>query len=129
MPAVLLATDADWVAEECEAALEGDHRIVRVRRGAEVIAAIRGEDPDVVVLDLQIGNMGGMAACMAVRQEEAMGRLPPRSVMMLLDRDADEFLARRSEADAWMVKPLNPIRLARTVQSLAGQRSQAAVGR
>ena len=68
-----------------------------------------------MLLDLQVGNMGGMAACLAVRQEEDMGRLERRPVIMLLDRDADEFLARRSGADAWLVKPIDPLRLARLV--------------
>ena len=36
---------------------------------------------------------------------------------MMLDRDADEFLARRSTADAWLVKPINPMGLARLVAS------------
>jgi len=39
---------------------------------------------------------------------------------MLLDRDADEFLARRSEADAWLVKPINPMALARLGQTSPG---------
>ena len=118
MPAVLLATDAEWIAEECAAALGGDHEVLRVTRGADVVAAVRTEDPQLVVLDLQIGNMGGMAACMAIRQEEEMGRLEQRPVVMLLDRAADEFLARCSSADAWLVKPLNPLLLSRAVNSL-----------
>lgn len=118
MSAVLLATDADWLADECGAALCGDHEVLRVRRGSDVITAINSEDPQVVVLDLQIGNMGGMAACMAIRQSEEMGRIEPRPVLMLLDREADEFLARRSAADGWLVKPVNPLRLSRTVDAL-----------
>ena len=117
MPEVLLVTDADWVAEQCEAALAGDHRLHRVRRGADTLAAIELVEPHLVLLDMQVGNMGGMAACLAIRQEEDMGRLERRSVIMLLDRDADEFLARRSTADAWLVKPIDPMRLARLVVS------------
>lgn len=119
MPDVLVATDADWTAEECEAALGGDYRVIRVHRGADVLSAVAETDPGVVVLDLQIGNMGGMAACLSIRQEEGMGRLEPRPVIMLLDRAADEFLARRSAADAWLAKPLQPLQLARTVSALA----------
>ena len=115
---VLLVTDADWVAAQCEAALAGDHSLHRVRRGADTLEAIDLVEPEVVLLDMQIGNMGGMAACLAVRQEEGMGRLEPRPVIMLLDRDADEFLARRSEADAWLVKPINPMHLSRLVSSM-----------
>ena len=96
--------------------------MLRVRRGADVISAIGAADPELVLLDLQIGNMGGMAACMAIRQEEDMGRLEPRPVMMLLDRAADEFLARRSAADAWLVKPVNSLRLARAVDALVASK-------
>lgn len=116
MPDVLLATDADWIAAESEAALSSEHTVHRVRQGAEVLDAVYDLDPAAVLLDLQIGNMGGMAACLAIRQEEGMGRLKPRPVLMLLDRDADEFLARRSSADGWLVKPINPMRLARAVR-------------
>jgi hypothetical protein len=37
---------------------------------------------------------------------------------MLLDRRPDVFLARRSSAEGWLVKPLDPIRLRRAVQAL-----------
>ena len=117
MPDVLLATDADWLADQCGAALSGRHSIHRIRRGADVIGAVAETDPDLVILDLQIGNMGGMAACLAVRQEEGMGRLAPRPVMMLLDRDADVFLARHSRADCWLVKPVDPVRLLSAVDA------------
>ena len=117
MPDVLLVTDADWIAEQCEAALGGDYRLHRVRRGADTLEAIELVEPHLVLLDLQIGNMGGMATCLAIRQEEDMDRMERRPVIMLLDRDADEFLARRSAADAWLVKPINPMHLARLVTS------------
>ena len=123
---VLLVTDADWVAAQCEAALSGRHTLHRVRRGADTLEAIEQTDPGLVLLDLQVGNMGGMAACLAVRQEEDMGRLEPRPVIMLLDRDADEFLARRSSADAWLVKPIDPMRLARLVASTLAEVSAPA---
>ena len=126
VPDLLLVTDADWIAQQCEAALGGGHRLHRVRRGADTLEAIELVEPDLVLLDLQVGNMGGMAACLAVRQEEGMGRLEPRPVIMLLDRDADEFLARRSEADAWLVKPINPMRLARLVESTLAEASAPA---
>jgi DNA-binding response OmpR family regulator len=116
---VLLATDADWIHEDVDAALtEGDTKVRRVHRGADVLPAIEEAQPDLVVLDLQIGNMGGMAVCMAIRLEESAGRLPHLPVLMVLDRDADLFLARRSHADGWLVKPLDAFRLRRAGETL-----------
>lgn len=118
MATILLATDADWLRTEVAAALEGTHEVVGVRTGREVIGAIKAADPDLVLLDLQIGSMGGMAACMAVRLEESGGRLARVPVVMLLDRAADVFLAQRCEADGWLVKPLDARRLRRAVAAV-----------
>ena len=119
MTDVLIATDADWIFDEVDAALtEGDTTVRRISRGADVLPAIAEAQPDLVVLDLQIGNMGGMAACMAIRLEESGGRLPHLPVLMLLDRVADLFLARRSHADGWLVKPLDAFRLRRAADAL-----------
>jgi DNA-binding response OmpR family regulator len=119
VPRVLLATDADWIHEEVDAALAGDDvEVLRVRHGVEVRKAVHELHPDLVVLDLQIGNMGGMAACMAIRHEEGMGRLPITAVLMLLDRAADTFLARRSDADGWLIKPLDAFRLRQAATTL-----------
>jgi len=112
VPTVLLATDADWIFDEVDAALGSpDTTVFRVRRGVDVVPAIKEVEPDLVVLDLQIGNMGGMAACMAIRHEETAQRLPITAVLMLLDRAADVFLSQRCEADGWLIKPIDAFRL------------------
>jgi DNA-binding response OmpR family regulator len=116
---VLIATDADSVAEEVQAAvLDSEVKVARVRAGLDVLAAVHEVDPDLIILDLQIGNMGGMATCLQLRLEEGGGRLDLGPILMLLDRDADTFLAQRSEADGWLVKPLDAIRLRRAVDAL-----------
>lgn len=123
MPEVLLATDADWIHDEVEAALGGEHTVVRVRRGVDVGPQVAERSPGLVVLDLQIGNMGGMATCMHLHLEAGAGRLPDVPVLMLVDRDPDVFLARRSEADGWMVKPIDAFRLRKAATALlAGER-------
>ena len=119
MPLVLLATDADWIHEEVDAALAGDDiEVMRVRRGVDVLPSVHELEPQLVVLDLQIGNMGGMAACMDIRLDESVGRLQHIPVLMLLDRDVDSFLASRSDADGWVVKPLDAFRLRRAATAL-----------
>ncbi|HVN52561.1 MAG TPA: response regulator, partial [Acidimicrobiales bacterium] len=119
MPAVLLATDADWLYDEVDAAIGGgDITVHRVRRGVDVLPALAEVDAELVILDLQIGNMGGMATCRAIRNEEGMGRIPITGVMMLLDRDVDTFLAHRCDADGWLVKPLDAFRLRTATKAL-----------
>jgi two-component system nitrate/nitrite response regulator NarL len=117
---VLLAADADWVINEVVAALgDAETSFSIVRSGFDVAEAVKQRTPDVAVLDLQIGNMGGMAVTMALRLDESADTLPHVPVLMLLDRRADVNLARRSAADGWLIKPLDPLRLRRAAKAVA----------
>lgn len=126
MTEVLIATDADAVFDEVEAALADEStQVTRVRTGTAVAAVVAESAPDLVVLDLQIGNMGGVATCLHLRNEAGAGRLPEVPVLMLLDRSADVFLARRSGAQGWVVKPLDPFRLRQAATAIvAGETAQ-----
>jgi DNA-binding response OmpR family regulator len=107
------------VFAEVDAALADDTTTVRrVRSGVEVAPAVKESPPDLVVLDLQIGNMGGIATCIHLRHEAGAGRLEEVDVLLLLDRDADVMLARRSGADGWLVKPLEAFSLRTEAQAI-----------
>jgi DNA-binding response OmpR family regulator len=117
---VLIATDADWVLAEVRAALEGPGTTFAVcRDGRDVVPAVTSRMADVAVLDLQVGSMGAMAVTMALRLDESSGRLAHVPVVMLLDRTADVHLARRSAAEAWLIKPLDALRLRKAVDAAA----------
>ncbi len=119
MAEVLVVSDSTKVRNEVVSAIFDPTTTVReLTRGNEVRAAVDESTPDLVVLDQQIGKMGGMATCMDLRLEESGGRLDHVPVLLLLDRRADVFLARRAGADGWVVKPLDSMRLAKAVQTL-----------
>ena len=121
MPNVLIATDADWIHAEVDAALADKETIVlRSRSGREVIAAVAEHEPALVVLDLQIGNMGGIATFLHLQQEAEDGRLPAVPVLMLLDRPADVPMTRRVGTEGWLIKPLDAFRLRRAAAALLG---------
>ena len=116
---VLLATDSDSLFNTVDAALGSDtSEISRVRAGVEVLDAVRQHEPDVVICDLQIGNMGGMATCLDLRMEAEMGRAPGTRVLMLLDREADVYLARQAGCDGWILKPLDAVWVRRAVEAV-----------
>ena len=52
---------------------------------------------------------------MDLRLDASSGAVPETPLVMLLDRDADVFLAQRSGAEAWLVKPLDALRLRKAV--------------
>ena len=94
MADILVVSDAPRVRREVIAALDDD-TIREVETGDAVPPAVRERRPDLVITDLQVGSMGGMAISLELRLEESGGRLPHVAVLMLCDRRADVFLARR----------------------------------
>ena len=129
VPHYLIATDAKWVLDEVQGALEGPGtKLTYCESGKQVTPAAKADMPDLAILDLQIGTMGAMAVTMELRLEESGGRVAHVPVLMLLDREADVFLARRAGAEGWLIKPLDSLRLARAAKTiLSGGRVQEGV--
>jgi DNA-binding response OmpR family regulator len=116
---ILIATDASWVVDDITAALGADGVNFTVCSEGRVVAdEVEKNAPDLAILDMQIGSMGGMAVTMSLRLDESSGLLPHVPVLMLLDRRADLHLARRSGAEGWLIKPLDSLRLKRAVTAL-----------
>jgi DNA-binding response OmpR family regulator len=121
MAKVVVAADGKWIRDQVRTALASSNTtVVEVTRGQDVRAAVAEHSPDVVVLDMQIGNMGGVAAAIDLHLEADAGRVPDTKILLLLDREADRFLAKRAAADAELVKPLDAGTLRRTVKRLLG---------
>lgn len=117
---ILIATDAEWVVNEVKASLESPATSFQVlSNGRHVARAVRERTPDIAILDMQVGTMGGMAITMDLRLDQSSGALPKVPILMLLDRVADIHMARRSGADGWTIKPLDALRLRKAVREVA----------
>lgn len=80
--------------------------------GIEGIRIAQRIGPDVVVAD----EIASRAGAFALTQELKGGAVPfDGRVVILLEREQDEWLAAWSGADAWFVKPVDPFALADTV--------------
>ena len=119
MPTILVAADAQWVRSLVKAScVAPGTRVIEATRGQDVRDLVASEHPDLVVVDMQIANMGGIAVTIDLRLEAGAGRIPATRILLLLDRPADVFLAKRADADARLVKPIDPSTLRRTVDEL-----------
>lgn len=116
---IIIGTDASWVVDDVTAALGADGVDFTVCREGRIVSdLVEANTPDLVILDMQIGSMGGPAVTMSLRLDESSGLLPHVPVLMLLDRRADLHLARRTGAEGWIIKPLDSLRLKRAVRAL-----------
>jgi CheY-like chemotaxis protein len=108
MTTILVAAEAKWVRDQVRSAFVGPgQEVVEVTRGQDVRDTFAAIEPDLVVLDLQIGNMGGVAVAIDLRLEESGGRLPHARILLLLDRRDDVFIARRADVAVTLVKPVD----------------------
>lgn len=117
---ILIATDAQWVVNEVVAALDSPSTSFEiVSNGRDVAKRVAARTPDIAILDMQVGSMGGMAITMDLRLDQSDGRLPKVPILMMLDRVADIHMARRSGADGWTIKPLDSLRLRKAVNEIS----------
>src|SRR5207249_2279997 len=99
-------TDAPWMREAVESVLIGPDVTVRhVVTGSAVRAAVHERAPEIAVVDLQIGNMGGMAVCLDLRLEESGGRVAHVPVLMLLAGRPDSEECSSSKLRSWGPSP------------------------
>ena len=107
MTSIFVVAEAPWVRNDVLSAADDTRREITViddpHRAIEQIAG--GETGSVAVVDMQVGSMGGMAICRAIREARTARSAPALPVVLLLDRQADAFLARRAGAAGWVLKP------------------------
>ena len=127
MTTILVAAEAKWVRDQVRSAfVSPGQEVVEVTRGQDVRDTVAAIEPDLVILDLQIGNMGGVAVAIDLRLEESGGRLPRARILLLLDRRDDAFIARRADVDLTLLKPVDAGVLRRAAAPLLAAAAAAA---
>lgn len=117
----MLVADAAWVRNQTLAALGGpEHEITEVADPRLVLDEAAEADSEIAIIDMQVGSMGGMALTRTLKDGAMAGDVAAMPILLLLDRSADVFLARRAGASAWLIKPFTPQDLRSAVDSLLG---------
>ena len=105
MSTILLVADNERTIDSVTAVLSDPTTTVIVERDPEVAAQVAlDEHVDAVIVDMRIASMGAVAVTHSIL--DAIGGGTSIPITILLDREADTFLARRSGADNWVSKPI-----------------------
>ncbi len=85
--------------------------------GTDALAAIRQTPPDLVILDLMLPGMDGLAVCRALRSDSATARIP---IIMVTARgdETDRIVGLELGADDYLPKPFSPNELVARVKAL-----------
>jgi len=103
MSTVLLVADRQSVIDQIHASLaSADIELIDHPDSDTAAATAYEQNADAVIVDMQVGSMGAMAVTRDVRAKA--GREKPLPVTILLDREADAFIAGRSGAKNWILK-------------------------
>jgi two-component system CheB/CheR fusion protein len=94
-------------------------RVVQAATAADALRTCVAKRPQVVVTDLTLPDMDGLALCEVLRQEPASASLP---ILALTGRSGDEDVARATAAGVKrvLVKPCPPDALADAIRGVLG---------
>lgn len=108
MPRYLVVADESWVRNEVHAALTApDVSLIDHQDPSTAATSAVNDGFDAVICDLQVGSRGGMAVTRDLLEQAATAGKRPVPAVLLLDRSADAFLAKRAGAAAWVTKPFS----------------------
>jgi CheY-like chemotaxis protein len=116
---ILLVSSGPSLTRQVTAALPAGAEVVEVRTPQRGLAVLDEDDApfDVILGDADTHPTGGFYLAREIRARQTEGReVPP--VVLLIARPQDEYLSQWSQADAWIVKPVDPFDLAEVLEAL-----------
>ncbi|OME64364.1 DNA-binding response regulator [Paenibacillus odorifer] len=111
---ILLVDDEKEIVELLSIYLcnEG-YRLLKAYDGMEALACLQKEEVDLIILDVMMPKMDGLAACMKIREERKM----PIIILSAKNTDMDKISGLSIGADDYVGKPFNPLEIVARVKS------------
>lgn len=109
-PNELQALQAAFESADCE--------VLACYDGRTALDLTRQRSPDAVVATSSLGSMGGFGLSREIKMSAEAGEHAEPKIVVLLERQADVWLAGWSRCDAWLVKPVDPQDVAELVRTL-----------
>lgn len=115
---ILLVDDNEHNLELLQAYVEDlGWELRSARDGAEAIAMVRAQQPDIILLDVMMPRMSGYQVCSTLKRDPATRDIPIVMVTAL-NEVGDAERAVESGADDFLTKPVNRLELITRVKSL-----------
>lgn len=120
---VLVVEDNEEIRRYICRELSGDYRTMESRNGKEALESIFNKAPDLVISDIMMPEMDGLALCRKIKQNVNMNHIP---VILLTAkaREEDNLEGLETDADAYMTKPFRIEMLKKTAANLIRNREK-----
>ncbi len=105
MSKILIVEDEETLARNLADKLRGEgFNVFTAGDGEDGLEKLRGEHPDLVVLDIMLPKLDGLSLCRMIRRDPATAHIP---IIMLTARgtEVDKIVGLESGADDYVVKP------------------------
>ncbi len=125
MSQILVVEDDPDIADLIRHYLEkSGHAVHVLGSGAAVLPKVRGERPDLIVLDLMLPGLDGLMVCQALRADPLTAAIP---IIMVTARgeEADRIAGLELGADDYVTKPFSAKELAARVSALLRRTQRA----
>jgi CheY-like chemotaxis protein len=117
-PLVLVVDDDPDILDAICDILEGEgYRVSRARHGLEALDRVHEERPGVILLDLMMPVMDGLAFAQALRQRRVDDRIP----IVVISADGNPQKAAAVGAQGYLAKPFDIDALLAQVAQMAGR--------
>jgi two-component system, OmpR family, alkaline phosphatase synthesis response regulator PhoP len=120
---ILVVDDELDIVKVVRAYLEqSGFRVITASDGQQALAIFRHEQPDLIVLDLNLPKMDGLDVCRAIRRESSV------PIIMLTARveETDRLIGLEIGADDYIVKPFSPREVVARVRTVLRRSAPAA---
>jgi two-component system, OmpR family, response regulator len=115
MPTILVADDEAHIRDVVQYTLEREgHRVLTAADGAQALARAREGGIDLVILDVLMPELDGLAVCRRLREERAI----PIIFLSSRAEEVDRVLGLELGGDDYVVKPFSPRELAARVKTV-----------
>ncbi|UZQ56074.1 PAS domain S-box protein [Trichothermofontia sichuanensis B231] len=123
LPLILLAEDNEANIKTISSYLQAKaYRLIVAKTGQAAIAMAQTEQPDLILMDVQMSAMDGLSAMQQIRQDANLAQTPIIALTaQAMPSDRDRCLA--VGANAYMSKPIKLKELANLIQTLLNQAS------
>lgn len=99
---ILVVDDEPQVRRVMRTTLTAEgYTISEARNGEEALQSFRSQGPDIILLDVNMPGMGGLAACRQIRRTSEV----PIIMLTVRNAERDKVLALDAGADDYVVKP------------------------
>lgn len=111
---ILIVDDEKEIRDLVEIYLKGEgYETLKAADGEEALYLLRGNEVDLIILDVMMPKLNGIETCLKIREESEL----PIIMLSAKSEDIDKILGLNMGADDYLSKPFNTLELIARVKS------------